>query len=361
MKELKYRTVIDRLCVLKSTDVDTDRTGRFQGYVAFGDWTDCSDGPSVRFHGGTPFSSRLDNAPVMHFNIYGDCKLELAMWMNQYNCPNLYDDQFINQITSFVQTNLPILYLVYERYLDKEDAKNYFEGRIDYEILLSSIYRISETLYSGVISCENNAQLHKFCVGEQIYGKTEFNSNRELLCSRLEKQLHPVFEISWEGENCILRKYNGNRETVHIPENVDTIGENAFRGHTEIKKIIFPEKLETVESGAFSMCSGIEMMMLPSGIWEIGENAFADCTGLRTVCFEQCTLHEVYLANGAFRGCSILSEVYLPQFALPEGDPFPNCQALIIHCQAGTPGEAYVNEHHIPYVCTNKAEEEENE
>ena len=41
--------------------------------------------------------------------------------------------------------------------------------------------------------------------------------------------------------------------------------------------------------------------------------------------------------------------------------PFPNCQALIIHCQAGTQGEAYVNEQHIPDVCTNKAEEEENE
>lgn len=349
VKELVKQTVSDKLCVLQATNADTERTGRFQGYIAFGDWTDSDVGICVRFHGGTPFSGNLDHAPVMHFDLYGDCKFDLAMWMNKQNCPNLYDEEHINQITAFIQMNLPIMYLVYDRYLDKEDALAYFEGKIEYEALLSSVYRIEEELYAGLLTCQNNAQLHMFCVQHRIYGKSEINSNRPLLCSRLEKQLHPAFEISWEGEVCTLRKYNGNSETVHIPEGVEAIGENAFGNHSEIKKIIFPETLETVEAGAFRGCSGIEMLTLPSSIWQICEDAFAECTQLRIICFEQSDSHEVYLEKGAFRSCANLSEIYLPLFAIPEGNPFCGCNALMIYCKAGSCAEEYAMENNIPF------------
>lgn len=352
MKKLGKQTVFDQLCVLQATNADTERTGRFQGYIAFGDWTDNDEGICVRFHGGTPFSGHLDHAPVMHFDIYGDCKFALSMWMNKHNCPNLYDEEYISQITAFIQRNLPILYLVYDRYLDKEDALAYFEGKISYEKLLSSVYRIAEELYAGLLTCQNNAQLHIFCVQHQIYGTSEINSNRPILCSRLEQQLHPAFEISWEGECCTLCKYNGNSETVHIPENVEVIGKNAFCGHSEIKKLVFTETLETVEVGAFRGCSGIDMLTFPSSIWQICEEAFAECTQLRVVCFEQSALHEVYLEKGAFRSCVNLSEIYLPSFAIPEGNPFCDCSALMVYCKAGSFAEQYARDKGIPYSLT---------
>ena len=138
MKRLGKQADANTLCVLHASDANMSRTGYFQEYIAFGNWVDSCDGPSIRFHGGSPFSGRLDNAPVMCFNIYGNCKIVPAMWMNENNCPNVYDDKFINQITTFIQINLPILYLVYNRFLDKEDALAYFKGTIDFKNLLKN-------------------------------------------------------------------------------------------------------------------------------------------------------------------------------------------------------------------------------
>jgi len=338
MKKLGKQTVFDQLCVLQATNADTERTGRFQGYIAFGDWTDDDEGICVRFHGGTPFSGHLDHAPVMHFDIYGDCKFALSMWMNKHNCPNLYDEEYISQITAFIQRNLPILYLVYDRYLDKEDALAYFEGKISYEKLLSSVYRIAEELYTGLLTCQNNAQLHEFCVLEGLYGKQEIISDRSILCAKLEGMVHPIFETTCYGDEFVLLKYNGCEETVNIPEGVDRIGSEAFSGHKEIRKIVFPDTVQTIDKRAFSGCCGIEILLLPPSIWDVCEDAFSECTRLQTVCFEAQQTHDLYLSKDAFRGCISLTEIILPQDVIPEGNPFgacPNLRKIAIH---DTPG-----------------------
>lgn len=338
MKRLGKQTDANTLCVLHASDANMSRTGYFQEYIAFGNWVDSCDGPSIRFHGGSPFSGRLDNAPVMCFNIYGDCKIVPAMWMNENNCPNVYDDKFINQITTFIQINLPILYLVYNRFLDKEDALAYFKGTIDWCAMLSSVYRFPNEVYTGLFACENNAQLHEFCVLEGLYGKQEIISDRSILCAKLEGMVHPIFETTCYGDEFVLLKYNGCEETVNIPEGVDRIGSEAFSGHKEIRKIVFPDTVQTIDKRAFSGCCGIEMLLLPPSIWDVCEDAFSECTRLQTVCFEAQQTHDLYLSKDAFRGCISLTEIILPQDVIPEGNPFgacPNLRKIAIH---DTPG-----------------------
>lgn len=349
MHPLNNKVNTDALCVLHARDADMARTGKFREYAAFGDWADQSGGPSIRFHGGTPFSGRLDNAPVMHFNIYGDCMIAPAMWMNAHNCPNVFDEEFIKQITFFIQINLPILYLVYERYLDKEDALAYFEGRMAWENMIALVHGIPEALYVGLLACEDNAQLHTFCVGEQIYGNQKLEPGRPLLCETLKFRNTRIFETEFQGENVVLIRYNGRSAIVRIPEYIDAIGADTFSGHKEIKKLILPESIQFIGAGAFFGCSGIQTLIIPASVWDVSNRAFAQCTQLRSVYAETQPDHEMFLTKDAFYGCINLKEIFLPESVLVDGHPFENCPQIHIVCAAGSDVEQYARNNGIPY------------
>lgn len=354
MKPLSNKVNTEALCILHARDADISHTGRFQNYIAFGDWVDSSTGPAIRFHGGIPFSGCLDNAPVMYFNIYGDCTIAPVMWMNEHNCPNVFDEEILKQVTFFIQINLPILYLVFERHLDKEDSLAYFQGRVSWEGMLSSIYGIPDELFAGLLSCENAAQLHTFCVSQQIYGKTELEYNRPLLCQKLKARNIRIFETELRGEDTVLTKYNGRSAIVQIPEDTNIIDADVFLGHAEIKKLIIPESVNVIGTGAFSGCSGLESLMIPANVWEVAERAFAQCTQLRCVCIEESNNHEIYLSENAFLGCANLTEVYLSSDTIPEGNPFQECPNLILYCKAGSYAEKYSKENDIPYHSMNR-------
>ena len=352
MKRLGKKVDTAQMCVLYARNADTRRTGKFEQYIAFSDWTDHSEGPSVRFHGGTPYAGQLDNAPVMQFNIYGDCTITPSMWMNKYNCPNVFDERILKQVTHFIQRNLPVLYLVYERFLDKADALAYFEGRTSWETMLSTVYRIADDLYAGLLSCKDCAQLHMFCVCQNIYGQATVVEGRSLLCRTLENQSKPVFELSWDYYDCTLCGYNGNSTTVHIPEYVSTIGENAFRNHAEINKVIFSNAVEVVEDGAFAGCSGLEVLIIPGSVCHIGRGAFAHCTSLRSVYIEVKADWKQVLSEDAFCHCINLKEILLPESVLLEGHPFENCPQLRIVCTPGSSAAQHALENEIPYTIT---------
>lgn len=349
MKRLSKKADVDQMCVLYARNADTSRTGIIEQYIAFGDWADHCDGPSVRFHGGTPFTGQLDNAPVMQFNIYGDCIVAPSIWMNVHNCPNVFDEGFLKRVTHFIQRNLPILYLVYERFLDKADALAYFEGEINWKTMLASIYRLPEELYIGILACENNAQLHTFCIDQKIYGEKE-NGNKPLLCSALEKQNKPVFELSWDHYGCTLCGYNGSSTTVYIPEDVTTIGENAFSNHSEIRKIVFNNAVEMIEEGAFAGCSGLEMLIIPGSVWHIASKAFAHCTGLRSAYIEEKIEWEQTLSEEAFYDCANLRDISLSDSVWFSGHPFGKCPQLQIICTPNSNAEEYALENGIPFI-----------
>lgn len=352
MKWLRNALDVDALCVLRARDADTERTGKILQYVAFGDWTDDSEGPSVRFHGGTPYTGRLDNTPVMRFNIYGDCKITPSMWMDVHNCPNAFDEEYLSRIRIFIQTNLPILYLVYERHLDKTDALAYFEGRMDWKSMISSVYRIPDELYNGLLCCKNNAQLHTFCVSGEIYGKRDLEYGRPLLCERLRTSCLRAFEIEWQENGFTITQYNGNSPVVWLPEYIDAIGTEAFSGHSEIRKLILPNVVQTIDTGAFSDCSGLETLIIPASVRNIASEAFARCASLRSVYIENASKYSQYLWEDAFCDCVNLEEIHLPESVFVDGHPFENSPRLHIVCTADSNAEQYAREYGIPYTTT---------
>ena len=68
-------------------------------------------------------------------------------------------------------------------------------------------------------------------------------------------------------------------EYVKIPREVKSIGEYAFAGNKELKRVKFHNGLECVGEGAFSNCTGLEEVTV-AGVEELGD-VFYGCDNLR--------------------------------------------------------------------------------
>lgn len=98
-----------------------------------------SHGPRIKFYGGTKETAETKTAPTMRFDTNGNTELEIMKWMTKKNCPNAYDDKYVNKVGNFVKMTYPILLLVWFKHLDEAEALDYFQGRETLEELLEYI------------------------------------------------------------------------------------------------------------------------------------------------------------------------------------------------------------------------------
>lgn len=318
----------DGLCEVQLTSLY--RESGSNTYIAFGDWADGMRGPCVWFDGGSDFTACIKNAPVMHFNIYGECWVDRSEWMDSFNCPNLFNDKFMRTVTQFVQSNLPILYLLHNRYLDKEDVVAYLGGALDWEALLTSLRYVPEDTYAGFLMCKNCAELHLFCITAHLYGAEELKEHKKpLLCEMLNQQ-RPVFQLGEWDSDITLEGYSGEAERVIVPEGVCIIENGVFGGHTEIKQVVFPKSLREIGESAFAGCTGLELLNFPACLTSVQECAFEGCTSLQYVHFERMEQQkgDLFLEDNVFRGCNRLEEVSLPSCVETWGNPFAYCSRL---------------------------------
>lgn len=73
-----------------------------------------------------------------------------------------------------------------------------------------------------------------------------------------------------------LLKYNGESETVIVPDGVKNISAGAFSYNTKVKEIILPKGLEKIGDNAFVHCYSLEKITIPSTVSHIGAGAFDD-------------------------------------------------------------------------------------
>ncbi|RDU24234.1 leucine-rich repeat domain-containing protein [Anaerosacchariphilus polymeriproducens] len=150
------------------------------------------------------------------------------------------------------------------------------------------------------------------------------------------------------GDN-ILYKYNGNKQKVKIPEEVNCIGgafadnqtvqnitlsksvkilgAGAFYNCTNLTKIKFSDGLSKIGKEAFYGCKGLKTISLPDSVSSIEENAFAECTSL-----EQMNLNDSIgtIGKGAFLNCKKLKAIYLPESIVEiSEDTYSGCSSLV--------------------------------
>ena len=92
--------------------------------------------------------------------------------------------------------------------------------------------------------------------------------------------------------------------SVVIPEGVTDIGEAAFYGCTNLRRVVFPESLKIIREESFGD-TGLEEAMLPSGLEMIEEDAFFSCEALRRI---EVPGKDTVIGKDAFGCCDHLLE-----------------------------------------------------
>lgn len=118
-------------------------------------------------------------------------------------------------------------------------------------------------------------------------------------------------------------------KTVVVPETINTIGDSAFYGCTELSEItILPSSnLTYIAGNAFANCINLEKIDLSSTqVKWIDILAFRGCSNLKEIKFSQ-TLEEI--REKAFYECSSLREiVFSPNLTQIKGGAFAYCTSL---------------------------------
>ena len=127
-------------------------------------------------------------------------------------------------------------------------------------------------------------------------------------------------------------------ESVTIPSGVTSMG-STFEGCTSLKNITFLGGVTSIK-GAFRNCTALTTVTLPDGIEDI-TNAFEGCTALTNVTLPR----NLKTINGAFAGCASLTDIAVaeenPYFCTMSGIVYSKDQKTIVAYPAGRPDTAF--------------------
>ena len=122
-----------------------------------------------------------------------------------------------------------------------------------------------------------------------------------------------------------LAFFYSNVTSVFLPNNIKSIGNQAFEHSLKLTSIILPESLATIDSYAFYECYNLTSIIIPNSVTDIKSNAFSGCRGLTSITipenvkrieprvFQHCSgltsikIHRdvTYIGPYAFEGCNL--------------------------------------------------------
>ena len=99
----------------------------------------------------------------------------------------------------------------------------------------------------------------------------------------------------------VSNTYNNGIGMIIFDRNIWGIGNNAFKGCTELTSITIPDSVASIGDSAFSGCSGLTSIKIPPKITSIGDSAFYDCSSLKSTTIGKGVTK---IGASAFKGCS---------------------------------------------------------
>ena len=103
-----------------------------------------------------------------------------------------------------------------------------------------------------------------------------------------------------------LKKYTGRNIDVIIPDDVISIGNDAFQSQSNLRSVVFPKDLKTIGSSAFHGCSSLNKVILPESLTNVYRYAFSRCTALKSVVIPKSVTH---IGEFAFSNCTSLESI----------------------------------------------------
>ena len=146
---------------------------------------------------------------------------------------------------------------------------------------------------------------------------SEILSNEEIPSSSKEEtpvQDNISYEMGVSGEEAVLKKVKGSSPVANIPATyegkpVTRILDGAFKDKTKITKVVVPENVVSIGVDAFLGCTNIEEISLPSSLRSIGRRAFV---GLRYIKNINIPEGAEMIGDTAFSNCVNLENISFP-------------------------------------------------
>jgi len=111
-----------------------------------------------------------------------------------------------------------------------------------------------------------------------------------------------------------------------VPESIEKIGQNAFRGCESLENILLPGELKEIGWDAFSHCASLKKISIPDSITIIDWNCFEQCEKLETVIIPNSVTE---IGVHAFDGCKNLTHISIPASVIEiGGHAFAGCNSL---------------------------------
>ena len=124
------------------------------------------------------------------------------------------------------------------------------------------------------------------------------------------------------------QSYQNRRDITHliIPEGVEEIGDEAFKGMSNLESIELPGSLKKLGERVFADCRSLKSVEFPGSLIEIGKDTFQNCAQLKTIKVGEgiTALPENFASD-----CKSLTQVTLPSTLESIGDrAFDDCRRL---------------------------------
>lgn len=113
-------------------------------------------------------------------------------------------------------------------------------------------------------------------------------------------------------------------ESVYLPDGVETLQWNAFKGCSSLSNVQLPSTLKTIEPCAFANCTSITSINFPASLQSIGMGAF-EYSGITSLVLPAIEYND----KNTFRCCDNLTSVVLSEgITAVQPGMFANCKAL---------------------------------
>ncbi len=157
-------------------------------------------------------------------------------------------------------------------------------------------------------------------------------------------QTYPVVSVA-PG---VFRDSDGQKyiKSLEVEEGVQSIGENAFYGCTNLATVKIASSVTFIDETAFEGTAWLENQ--PDGLVYAGKIAYK----VKGAAHESVVIADdtVAIAEGAFRGQTSLKKVFIPAATTVADDAFAGCTNLTIYCAENSPAYAYATANSIPVV-----------
>lgn len=94
-----------------------------------------------------------------------------------------------------------------------------------------------------------------------------------------EKKESDDFRFLFDKDKKTIIQYLANESHIIIPDNIEVIGDGAFKGK-KLTSIFIPNTVHTIGHYAFFGCKKLTSIEIPTGVINIGDYAFKGCKNL---------------------------------------------------------------------------------